>query len=289
MISDDLATIASYTPEAQRLIRTACLTVAGVLGDCMDDITVVGGLVPSLIVDQARLPEGARPHPGTLDLDLALQLAVLEAEGYKTISERLRSAGFEPDRNPAGNATVQRWVVPTGTAELVTVDFLIPPAGESKSRGIFNLERDFGAVIAQGLDLAFHDRVMHRLDGLNARGDRVTREVRVCGPGALVVLKALACRGREKPKDAFDLFYVLRNFGAGPTDVAARLRPWSADPAVARAREILAADFADVTREGPRRVARFLGADDDDGLKAQVVAFTAEFLAEMEGSPGIPA
>jgi hypothetical protein len=285
MIADDLATVASYTPEAQRLIRTACLTVAGVLGDCMDDVTVVGGLVPSLIVDQARLPPGADPHPGTLDLDLALQLAVLEAQGYRTISERLRGGGFEPDRNPAGNATVQRWVVPTGTAERVTVDFLIPPAGEARSRGIFNLERDFGAVIAQGLDLAFQDRMVHRLDGLDARGDHVVRDVWVCGPGALVVLKALACRGREKPKDAFDLFYVLRNYGAGPADVAARLRPWSADPAVARACEILAADFADVTRAGPRRVARFLGSDDDD-LKAEVAAFVAEFLAGMAESPG---
>lgn len=287
MIADDLATIASYTPEAQELIRTACLTVAGVLGDCMEDITVIGGLVPSLIVDQARLPEGAYPHPGTLDLDLALQLAVLEAEGYKTISERLRGAGFEPDRNSAGNATVQRWVVPTETSARVTVDFLIPPVENAKSRGIFNLERDFGAVIAQGLDLAFRDRMIYRVDGLNARGDRVTRDVWVCGPGALVVLKALACRGREKPKDAFDLFYVLRNFGAGPADVAARLRPWTTDPAVVRACEILAADFGDVTREGPRRVARFLGTDDDDGLKAQVVAFTAEFLARIEGSPGL--
>ena len=40
-------------------------------------------------------------------------------------------------------------------------------------------------------------------------------------------------------------------------------------------------EFADVTRAGPRRVARFLGLDDDDGLKAEVVAFTAEFLSSL--------
>jgi hypothetical protein len=245
------------------------------------EITIVGGLVPSLIIDQTRLPEGADPHPGTMDLDLALQLAVLEAGGYKEISERLRAARFEPDRNSKGNPTVQRWVVAAGGSARVTVDFLIPPAGEGRARGIFNLEVDFGAVIAPGLELAFHDRVIHTLNGVNAWGDHVVRDVWVCGPGALVVLKALACHGREKPKDAFDLYYVLRNYGAGPGDVAARLRPWADHPGVSRAREILATDFADLTRAGPRRVARFLGMEHDELLQAQVVALVADFLEAL--------
>jgi hypothetical protein len=279
MIPDDLATATSYTPEGLSRIRTACLTVAGVLDGLMDEeITIVGGLVPSLIIDQENLPEGADPHPGTMDLDLALQLAVLEAAGYRDISKRLRGAGFEPDRNATGNPTVQRWSVAAGDGGQVTVDFLIPPVGGARPGSIFHLVGDFGAVISPGLDLAFGDRMIHPLDGLNARGDHLTRDVWVCGPGALVILKALACRGREKPKDAFDLFYVLRNFGNGPADVAERLRPWADHEAVGRAREILAADFADVRRPGPRRVARFLGMDGDDALHADVVAFVSEFL-----------
>lgn len=279
MMLDDLATASSYTPEGLEHIRIACLTVAGVLGDLMEEeITIVGGLVPSLIIDQTQLPEGAEPHPGTMDLDLALQLAVLEEGGYKEISARLRGAGFEPDKNSNGNLTVQRWVVATGDTAQVTIDFLIPPVGEHNFRRIFNLESDFGAVIAPSLDLAFQDRMIHTLDGVNARGDRVTRDVWVCGPGALVVLKALACRGREKPKDAFDLYYVLRNFQNGPADVAARLRPWCQEPGVVKARSILETDFSDVTREGPRRVARFLGMDNDEALQAQVVAYVADFL-----------
>lgn len=283
MILDDLATAARYTPEALDRVQTACLTVATVLGDLMEEeITIVGGLVPSLIIDQENLPEGADRHPGTMDLDLALQLAVLEGSGYKEISERLRGAGFEPDRSSAGNLTVQRWVVAGGDNSPVTVDFLIPPVeGAGRSGQIFHLEGDFGAIISPGLDLAFKDRMIQRLDGSNLRGDLLTRDVWVCGPGALVVLKALACRGREKPKDAFDLFYVLRNYGSGPAEVAERLRPFAEHTAVGRAREILASDFADERRTGPRRVARFLGMDDDDALHAEVVAFVSAFLEAL--------
>jgi hypothetical protein len=279
MIVDDLASASSYTPEGLHRIRTACLTVASVLGDLMDEeITVVGGLVPSLLIDQRNLPEGADAHPGTMDLDLALQLAVLERQGYKAIAERLRGAGFEPDRNAVGNTTVQRWIVGIGDHDRVTVDFLIPQVGPDVRKGIFHLEGDFGALISPGLDLAFHDRVIHRLEGSNSWGDRIERDVWVCGPGALVVLKALACRGREKPKDAFDLYYVLRNFGNGPSDVAGRLRPLVDDRAVREARQILASDFADESRSGPRRVARFLGMEGDADLLSQVVALVGDFL-----------
>jgi hypothetical protein len=275
---DDLATASSYTPEGLGLIRTACLTLAGVLGDLMEkEITIVGGFVPSLIIDQERLPVGADPHPGTMDLDLALQLAVLESGGYKDIAQRLREAGFQPDTNARGNPTVQRWVMEIGT-ERVTVDFLIPPVGGDGRMRVFHLEGDFGALISPGLDMAFRDRMIHRLEGVDAYGDRLARDVWVCGPGALVVLKALACRGRNKPKDAFDLYYVLRNYENGPGDVAERLRPWTEVDAVRRAVDILGSDFADISRIGPRRAARFLGMDDDPELQAQVVALVADFL-----------
>ena len=52
--------------------------MASKLGDLMDDLVVVGGLVPSLLIDQADLPEGATEHVGTMDLD-ALRREVVDA------------------------------------------------------------------------------------------------------------------------------------------------------------------------------------------------------------------
>lgn len=36
-------------------------------------------------------------------------------------------------------------------------------------------------------------------------------------------MKALAFRSRGENKDAYDIAYLLRNFGGGPRDVAARV------------------------------------------------------------------
>ncbi len=228
-------------------------------------------------------------HPGTLDLDLALQLVVLEGERYRTMSERLREAGFEPDRNDRDHPTLQRWRVAVPRGERVRVDFLIPPVGGRRPSSVLHLESDFGATITPGLELAFVDRFARRIEGRTLRGERVGRDLWICGPASLVVLKALACRGRDKPKDAFDLYYVIRSYRRGPADVAERFaRLGLGDhPAGEKALRILREDFAEPDNIGPQRVARFHGLANDDPICDDVVAFVARFLddlARIEGA-----
>lgn len=81
-----------YTSEQLELVRATCLYVATKLGDMMDDLTIIGGLVPSLIADQADLPEGSGAHVGTMDRDVGLQLALLDEGRYRKLTERVRDA-----------------------------------------------------------------------------------------------------------------------------------------------------------------------------------------------------
>lgn len=125
---------AAYSPAQLQRVRATCLYIATKLGDLLDDVIVVGGLVPSLIIDQKSLKAGASSHLGTLDLDLGLALALLEGERYRTLSDRLREAGFSADLNPQGNAVRQRWRIQTTSREKLTVDFLIPKPPERPGR-----------------------------------------------------------------------------------------------------------------------------------------------------------
>jgi len=276
---------AGYTPDYLELVRATCLYIATKLGDLMQDLVVVGGLAPSLLVDQENLPAGADRHVGTTDLDVGLTVALLDEGRYTTLSDRLRRAGFEPDENDQGNFTRQRWRIEG--AEKVTLDFLIPPTLKSDEGGtIRHLEPDFAALITPGLGLAFLDRRCITLSGVTIFGERATRDVWVCGPGAYVVLKALAVRNRGENKDAYDLYYVLRNFGAGVGDVVAVLRPLLTDETAMQAIAVLRADFLDHQAIGPRRVAEFVFGEPNDTLQADVVGFVSEFLRLLEeGAP----
>ena len=71
--------------QVQKVLQT-CLYLATKLGDLLDEIVLVGGLVPYLLVDQEDLPMGLESHSGTMDLDLGFALAMLDQERYRELA-----------------------------------------------------------------------------------------------------------------------------------------------------------------------------------------------------------
>ncbi|MCY2988073.1 MAG: hypothetical protein NTY19_09450 [Planctomycetota bacterium] len=275
---------AGYSPTAVQVVRAASLYIATKLGDLRDDCVIVGGLVPSLIVPQAELSAGRPPHIGTMDVDLGLAIAILDEQRYHELSERLRNAGFQPGTNEAGRTTNQRWRIDS-EGRTVTVDFLIPAtkAGD-KGGGLRNLEDGFAAIITPGLELAFQDRRLVTLAGETLRHEHASREVWVCEAGAFTVLKALAFEGRGENKDAYDLIYVLQNYGSGIAEVFQRLEPLLHAPSAQRALAILERDFAGVDSLGPLRVAEFLGNQPDETVQADAAGAVRSLLGLCRGS-----
>lgn len=277
-MSDKPTTAAGYSPQQVARVRAACLYLATKLGDLMPELVVIGGLVPSLLVDQQNLPENVTAYVGTMDLDLGLAFALVNEDRYQEVVKRLRNAGFEPDKNEDGKPTRQRWRI---SDPPVTVDFLIEPQdGGRKPGSIFSLTADWGAIVAPGLHLAFQNNKLITLTGKTIAGETVAggREVRVCGAGAFVVLKGLAFHIRGENKDAYDLFYLIRSYGQGVADVAAELRPLLDDPSAQEAMKYLRDDFQDADSLGPRRAAAFLYGRADEGTQADVVGFVRDLL-----------
>ena len=95
-------------------------------------------------------------------------------------------------------------------------------------------------------------------------------------------LKALAFHIRGENKDAYDLFYLLRNYGRGVSDVAAEFRPLLADASAAKAMEYLRGDFQDSDSTGPRRTAEFLYGRPDADTQADAVGFVRQLLNECK-------
>jgi predicted nucleotidyltransferase len=277
-------TAAGYAPEQVARVKSKCLYLATKLGDLMPELVVVGGLVPSLLIDQKNLTENVAPHVGTMDLDLGLAFALVGEQRYQEVAERMRNAKFSPDENEDGKPTRQRWRI---SDPPVTVDFLIEPENtEAKPGSVFSLTKDWAATIAPGLHLAFKNNQTVTLSGQTIVGETTERDIRLCGAGAFVVLKALAFHIRGENKDAYDLFYLLRNFGRGVSDVAAQLRPLLPDASAVTALEYLRTDFKDSETIGPSRVAEFLYGRPDANIQADAVGFVRQLLNEIVSGGG---
>lgn len=267
-----------YLLSFKESVRSTCLYLATKLGDLDDDLVVIGGLVPSLLIPEQNLPAGVAHHVGTMDLDLGLGLGILDEERYIALVDQLVQAGFEPKRNEKNNVQPQAWS--TGGDLKVIVDFLIqPPNAEAVPGKLFHLEGGkLAAFIIPGLDLAFRDRERITLDGFTIHQEKAVRGVWVCGPGAFVVLKALAFRKRGTNKDAYDLFYLVQNYGTGVGDVADRLRALQDSEHCREALAIIKEEFLDLDGLGPRRTAEFLTGGRDVNIQTDVVGVMSELL-----------
>jgi predicted nucleotidyltransferase len=100
----------------------------------------------------------------------------------------------------------------------------------------------------------------------------------VCGPGAFIVLKALAFHQRGENKDAYDLYFVIRNYGSGIDDVCKCLSPLLKEAETKSALEILSCDFVDPDSVGPSRVAQFQYNEPNPDLQADVAGYIRELL-----------
>lgn len=265
--------IAGYDPESTDLSTRACLHLATVLGDYADDIVIVGGLVPYLLVDQSKADQDQR-HCGSKDVDVVFSIAIIDEERYEAIANRLRTAGFKPDTNENGNLTFQRWR--HGVYVKAVVDFLIETEG--KPRSLVHLTNDLAAIITPGASLAFKDAHKKTLQGTTFDGAFVTRDVAICGPGAFIILKSMALQIRSEPKDAYDIYYLLRNYDGTLEEIAERIRNLLGQVTAKTGLEYLEANFSTLDNNGPILLAKFLAEEGNDDLRADCSGLVMELV-----------
>jgi hypothetical protein len=209
---------------SRELLRQVC----ALLEPFRDDAVLIGGWVPEI-----RFPDAG--YVGTIDVDFATRLS---AEGHRQVVALLRQNGFRAGAEPyqfVKNLPVD------GRSYAVRLDLL---TSRRHHQAVFggNVESPHPAA---GADLAFTDNSLETVGAV---------EVRVASIVALIVMKAHALRGREKPKDAYDLVFCLENFSGGVPALAAEFAAVLGDPEVRAILGELAVKFRDEEASGPRAV-----------------------------------
>lgn len=122
MATDEQQDITAFNPNDLDRILGEAAHVLRIIGFAGDGLTIIGGLVPTLLVPIVD-PVYSKPHIGTRDVDLCLSIALLEdgADGYQRMETRLQQSGFK-----SSDASF-RWLHPSGTE----VEFFCP-AGQGE-------------------------------------------------------------------------------------------------------------------------------------------------------------
>ncbi len=259
----------------------ALVTLLGDIGPWSERIYLAGGLAPRYIV--GSLPEGARPHVGTTDVDLVIGLALGDEspEAYRTLENNLKKAGFKAESS-------FRWIKDVQGVNVI-VEFLCETDQVEPGR-IYKPKEEgtgsgLGAFNVRGAQLVTRDYLVRTIEAERLDGGGLSRvDVRVANILSYTVLKILAFQDRHENKDAYDFIYCLLNFGDGPHD-AGRVAAESAildEEQVSESLRLLAERFESVEHDGPHAYGAFLSesGDEDEAarLRQEAVAVVRDFL-----------
>lgn len=207
-----------YAAAAVAAAKSVLIELVHLLGEYRDEIVVVGGWVPELLIGSE-----SEPHVGTLDVDLALNHRTLSDAGYRTIHKLLVSRGYQQhDEQPF----IYYRRVKIGSNELVVqVDLLAGEYGGTEKKHRTQKIQDIRPRKARGCDLALELNREVTLEGELPGGGRDRVQVRVASIVPFLVMKGMALHDRLSEKDAWDIYYCLKNYPGNLDGLAEEFRP----------------------------------------------------------------
>jgi hypothetical protein len=245
-----------YAADAVEAARSVMLELIRLLGEYRDDMVVIGGWVPDLL-----LPAAGTKHVGSIDVDLAVNHRRISEAGYRTILEHLTRRGYTRGDRPY---TFYRRVVVAGREIKVPVDLLAGEYGGTGKSRRHQRVQDIMPRKARGCDLAFEMAREVTIEGNLPGGGKDSLKVRVAGIVPFIVMKAMALADRMKEKDAWDVWFCLSHYPGGFEALADAFRPHLGNRLVAEGLSKLKEKFASPEHTGPKWVADFDEIDDPE-------------------------
>lgn len=211
---------ADYDDRTTAAVKAVLVEIGQILGSFQGKFAVIGGAVPWLLLGNEDMP-----HVGTIDVDLGLDAEALGDGEYAVLVDALMKQGYRQRKELRRFQLVRQVPVLDGGAPIdVVVDFLMPRDAKIV-QNVPPLISDFAVQRASGADLAlrFHQPVA--IAGPMPDGGRNRVEIAVCSIPALLAMKGHAIQGRHKQKDAYDIYYCVRNYPDGIEVLAEACRP----------------------------------------------------------------
>lgn len=244
-----MVTKRDYNEVAISAAKSVLLELIHLLGEYRDHIVVIGGWVPEFLVSQKD-----NPHIGSIDVDLAFDHRNIQEDAYRTIQELLRGRGYQQGKQPY---IFFREVVIDDQNVKVEVDLL---SGEYEGTGKSHRHQRIQEIFARkarGCDLAFEDPIEITIEGNLPGGGKDVVKVRVASIISFLVMKGMAIDERLKEKDAWDIWYCLKNNPGGIDALVEDFKQHTDNALVKEGLEKIGKHFSSVAHIGPRFVADF--------------------------------
>lgn len=251
--SQEPQSAAEYDDRTTAAVKSVLIEIGQILGSFKGKFAIIGGAVPWLLLANEDMP-----HVGTLDVDVGLDAETLGDGEYATLIGALQSHGYT-QRDGLRRFQLVRQVPARDDGEAIdiVIDFLMPRDAEIV-KNTPPLISDFAVQRADGADLAMRFYRLVAVEGPMPDGGTNRVEIAVCSIPALLAMKGHALAGRYKQKDAYDIYYCVRNYLGGIEALAQECLPLLEHASGERGFRHVADKFDAFEGYGPTCVRRFV-------------------------------
>ena len=261
-----MVTKSDYDAMQVEAARSVMLELVHLLGEYRDDIVVVGGWVPALLI-----PQDKARHIGSIDVDLALNHKTLRDPGYRTIRNLLLGRGYRQDD---GQPFIFRRTVMVGERQIdIEVDLLAGEYEGTARKHRTQEVQDVRARKARGCELAFQFAAEVPIEGTLPDGARDKATVRIAAIIPFLAMKGMALATLLKEKDAWDVYYCVKNYPGGADALSAEFAPHIGHGLINEGLRHISEKFASPDHTGPKSVADFDETDPDERAVIQRDAY----------------
>ncbi len=248
---EDNSTI-NYSDRTTDAVMSVLVEMGQILGSFRGQFVVIGGLVPWLLLDSEDLR-----HVGTMDLDICLDPEALADHRYADLIETLMEHGYRQDPARRRFQLIREVSsIDNGPPIDVVVDFLMPEHAQVTRRSSPLLE-NFAVIPASGGALTLEFSQACQITGRMPNGSRNRVAISIASIPALLVTKGFALNGRHKEKDAYDIYYCVRNYRGGPSKLVEDCIPLLEHEDARRSFSFINEKFATIDNYGPVSVGNF--------------------------------
>jgi Nucleotidyl transferase AbiEii toxin, Type IV TA system len=249
----DPQSAADYDDRTTAAVKSVLIEIGQILGSFEGKFAVIGGAVPWLLLNNDEMP-----HVGSIDVDLSLDPEALGDGEYASLVEALMEHGYAQSAELRRFQLVRSVPAKDGGPPIdVIVDFLMPRDAKIVKNNP-PLVANFAVQKADGADLAVRFFQDVAIDGPMPQGGTNKVEIAVCSIPALLAMKGHALHGRYKQKDAYDIYYCIRNYPDGIDALAASCRELMGEDSAVEGYGYIAEKFDTLEGFGPTCVKQFV-------------------------------
>ena len=242
-----------YDDRTTAAVKSVLVELGQLLGSFEGKFAVIGGAVPWLLLSQAEMP-----HVGTADVDLALHAEALGDGEYAKLIDLLQGQGYRQAPELRRFQLVRTVPANDGGPTIdIVVDFLMPRDAVI-AKNTPPLVSNFAVQRADGAELALNFYQMVAIDGGMPDGGRNRVSIAVASIPALLAMKGYAIAKRRKAKDAYDIYYCVRNYPGGVDGLTSATMPFLEIDVARTAYRNIADKFRTVDDYGPTCVRGFV-------------------------------